>query len=62
METIKKNNESKNEIIYDMCVICGKETPYPREMDIELRFCYIEGAGQLCEDCCKQIYEEKNKR
>jgi len=41
------------------CVSCGKQTEYPVQMPIELRNWYIEGAGQLCEDCYTNIYDSK---
>lgn len=43
----------------DPCVSCGKITEYPTQMPIELRNWYIEGAGQLCEDCYTKIYDSK---
>ena len=47
---LEQENETKqNE--YDRCVICNKETPYLRSTHIDMRYCYIEGSGQLCEDC-----------
>jgi hypothetical protein len=39
----------------DVCVSCGKETPYDIDTHIDLRHCYIEGAGQLCEECFSKI-------
>lgn len=36
---------------HDKCVICGKETPYLVSTHIDLRFFYVEGSGQTCEDC-----------
>jgi hypothetical protein len=36
---------------YDTCVVCGKKTPYLRSTHIDMRFFYVEGSGQLCEDC-----------
>lgn len=35
----------------DKCVMCGKETPYSKSTHIDLRDYYVEGCGQLCEDC-----------
>jgi uncharacterized protein YlaI len=35
----------------DKCVLCGKETPYDKTTHIDYRLHYVEGAGQLCEDC-----------
>jgi hypothetical protein len=39
----------------EICVLCGKETPYETTRDINLRFGYVEGAGQLCANCKKKI-------
>ena len=36
---------------YDKCVICGKDSPYLRSTHVDMRFFYVEGAGQTCEDC-----------
>ena len=33
---------------YDKCVICGKESPYLVSTHIDLRYGYIDGAGQGC--------------
>jgi hypothetical protein len=35
----------------DLCVICGRETPYEFDVHIDKRYGYIEGAGQLCNFC-----------
>ena len=47
---IKTNNMAK-----DTCIMCGDETPYDYETHIDLRYGYVEGAGQLCKEC----YEHK---
>jgi len=39
---------------YDTCIMCGVETPYKRNVHIDLRTGYIEGAGQLCSKCYNQ--------
>jgi len=39
---------SINDDNYDECVICGKKTPYTRSTHIDLRYGYVEGAGQGC--------------
>lgn len=31
--------------------MCGAETPYEFETHIDLRYGYVEGAGQCCRDC-----------
>lgn len=46
---MEKNEKEK-------CVSCGKETPYTFVTSIDLRLYYIEGGGQLCEECYKKIY------
>lgn len=42
----------------DKCVSCGCETPYPINMNIDFRNYYVEGAGQLCEECFNKIYKK----
>jgi len=40
----------------DKCVICALETQYDISENINNRFYYVEGSGQLCEDCYKTTY------
>jgi hypothetical protein len=35
----------------EVCVLCGKDTPYVKSTHIDFRNHYIEGAGQLCQSC-----------
>jgi recombinational DNA repair protein (RecF pathway) len=42
----------------DKCVLCGKETEYDKNTHIDFRDYYVEGAGQLCEECWERIYEK----
>lgn len=35
----------------DKCILCGAETPYEENTHVDMRTCYIEGAGQLCRTC-----------
>ena len=42
-------DEKKKEV--ELCVRCGKPTPYEQSTSITLRHYFIEGAGQLCEEC-----------
>jgi uncharacterized protein YlaI len=35
----------------DKCIICGRDTQYDMDTHIDFRLNYIEGAGQLCDDC-----------
>ena len=41
----------------DKCVLCGKETHYDITTNIEQRQYYVEGSGQLCKDCYRQVYK-----
>lgn len=41
----------------DKCIICKTETPYTKDTHIDERKFYVEGAGQLCEQCYKNLYE-----
>ena len=40
----------------ELCVTCKKETKYNKEDHIDYRIGYIEGSGQLCLDCCDELY------
>jgi hypothetical protein len=33
---------------YDKCVICGKESPYLKSINVENRVGYVDGIGQTC--------------
>ena len=46
-----KDNQSK-----EKCVYCGLITNYNKNDDINTRKNYIEGAGQLCDECFIKIY------
>ena len=50
------------EVMKEKCVSCDQETPYDVSMHISLRQCYVEGAGQLCLKCWKELYEEWENR
>jgi len=50
-----KNEEKKEEM--DICIMCGKETIYPKNMHIAFRMNYVEGAGQLCQECADKTYK-----
>jgi|APSaa5957512535_1039671.scaffolds.fasta_scaffold07759_6 hypothetical protein len=43
----------------DKCISCSCDTKYTSEVHIDDRFCYVEGAGQLCNDCWNKIYNKK---
>ena len=41
---------------HDVCVICGVLTEYETCAHIDSRLHYVEGAGQLCGGCYKDVY------
>jgi hypothetical protein len=41
----------------EKCISCGNETPYDVNESIHSRFHYVEGAGQLCEECYIRTYD-----
>ena len=55
-----KKEQQKVEM--DLCVNCGEETKYPKNMHIDYRYNYVEGAGQLCDNCAIEIYKVKDVR
>lgn len=40
----------------ELCIRCGRPTPYDIHTPISSRRYYIDGSGQLCEDCWKRVY------
>jgi len=52
----KKEGKERKEKI-EVCVLCGKPTPYLITTPINEREGYVEGAGQLCANCCNEIYD-----
>lgn len=40
----------------EICIICKKLTDVDKNLSINQRYFYIEGAGQLCEKCYNKTY------
>lgn len=40
----------------ELCIRCGKPTPYHPNTPITLRCYFVEGSGQLCEQCYFTLY------
>ena len=40
----------------ELCIRCSIETPYDTSTPIALRRYYVEGSGQLCEQCFYELY------
>ena len=45
-----------SDVKYDNCVCCGKQSDEPETRSVEYRNYYVEGAGQLCENCFIEVY------
>lgn len=43
----------------EICVRCGKQTPYDQSTPVTVRRYFVEGAGQLCPDCWRRLYERE---
>lgn len=48
--------EKKQKLETDPCVLCGVKTECSKDTAIRERKGYVEGAGQLCYDCCQDLY------
>jgi recombinational DNA repair protein (RecF pathway) len=46
----------------EKCVSCGRETGYSINDHIDSRKTYVEGAGQLCSECFKEVYNKVHKK
>lgn len=46
--------------VNEKCVLCDKSTDETVAMPVHLRKHYIEGAGQLCQDCYQNLYGNKD--
>ena len=53
--TEKLEKKMVSEDGYDLCVSCSTKTVYKTETHIDARRNYIEGAGQLCDNCYKTL-------
>ena len=42
----------------EKCVACGVETDIPIDKPVDVRYHYVEGAGQLCKSCWEKIYKK----
>ena len=54
---LKKEKESMKDIKnseIEKCVLCGADTQYTKNININERENYIEGAGQICKECAKK--------
>jgi hypothetical protein len=45
----------------EKCISCSKDTPVDKSTHIDYRRFYVEGAGQLCEECWNDIYDNSEE-
>lgn len=59
--TIKHLDNDDFAVITELeeCIVCGIETNEPIDKHIDYRSFYVEGAGQLCEECFGTINNKK---
>lgn len=53
----RENNDMKQQKdSYDRCIVCGEYTDMQKDWSLEMRKHYVEGAGQLCGKCYRELY------
>lgn len=50
---MEQHEPTKNNEIYETCVLCGKKTNVKITTHIDYRYGYVEGSGQCCVECYK---------
>lgn len=45
----------------ETCVICGGDTGVPKGLDISYRMYYVQGTGQLCDDCWDETFQTSRR-
>ena len=51
-----RRSPQEKQLEMERCVVCGCATEYTKETPVSKRIGYVEGAGQLCHDCHKDLY------
>lgn len=54
---IKDGGKDSQDMEY--CVLCRKVTDIPRNIPVDERKYYIQGAGQLCRACYHKVYDSE---
>jgi len=50
-QDMKDVTEYRKDNPIEKCVMCGKDTAYRLNEHIDMRYGYVEGAGQMCKSC-----------
>jgi len=45
----------------EKCVSCGVITDIHKNTDVNYRFYYVEGGGQLCKKCFDRVFSDENQ-
>ncbi|HBI60993.1 MAG TPA: hypothetical protein DDY31_07255 [Lachnospiraceae bacterium] len=46
----------------EYCILCGRLTEAAKEQPLSEREYYIEGAGQLCRECYRELYVPRHNQ
>lgn len=52
------DDDDEDDEYKDRCVLCKCVTKYSIDTPVQCRTCYIQGAGQLCKECYKKVYDK----
>ena len=52
----KTDMQDRKKLRYERCAVCKRETDVPVDLETSRRRFYIEGAGQLCPACYRDLY------
>ena len=56
---VQNHSSQENQNMHEICARCGKETEYDINIPLEARRWYVEGSGQLCEDCWYKLWPRR---
>lgn len=60
--TERSGTNRAEDAAYERCVRCHRLTDVERDTPVSLRAGYVPGAGQLCPDCCRELYRCEDLR
>jgi hypothetical protein len=58
MNEIKTVAEKKEPDDHEICVVCMQTTSVKKGEPITHRFTYVEGVGQLCYNCYRELFKQ----
>jgi hypothetical protein len=57
--TIIKTDNDFEVVPFEKCIVCEKETDVPKNLNVDYRLNYVDGAGQLCNSCYSNLDNRK---